>query len=255
MLTTSPERGLLQLSSNNNNTSSKPLERTNTIEESSSETDNDTDDWSTCSEPLPKKESVIDMARKAGVAVGGGAMVGLGLVMIPLPTPFGCVVAGAGMGVLATEFPAAQQMIDQTRDAVVDVIEKNCNDVDDDDDEEDVGGENDDNHNDTQRSSRKEEGFVLLQKDGQDVKETYVSEDGHPFDEVARNFDFAAKTFKKSVNRLGQKALPVLKSIGKENNVNESLRNSNSTTQQCAYEAVPVGSPITMPLRESSRPA
>jgi len=255
MLTTSPERGLLQMSSNNN-TSSEPLERTNTVEESSSsETGIDLDEWSTCSEPFPKtgSESVIDMARKAGVAVGGGAMVGLGLVMIPLPTPFGCVVAGAGMGVLATEFPAAQQMIDQTRDAVVDVIEKNCNDVDDGEDEDVGGDEKGNNIISTQRSSRKEEGFVLLEKDGKDVKETIVSDDGHPFDEVARNFDFAAKKIKKSVNRLGQKALPVLKSIGKENNANESLRIQNSANQRGAYETVPIGSPVTVPFRESSR--
>jgi hypothetical protein len=64
--------------------------------------------------------------KKAGVAVSGGAMVGVGLIMIPLPTPCGALVAGAGMAVLGTEFPQAQRVLDRTRDAVVHVIETNC---------------------------------------------------------------------------------------------------------------------------------
>ena len=52
--------------------------------------------------------------------------------MIPLPTPFGCVVAASGMAVLGTEFPAAQKVLDQTLDATVDVLERNCDDDDDD---------------------------------------------------------------------------------------------------------------------------
>lgn len=72
------------------------------------------------------RPTVFETARKAGVAVAGGAMVGIGVVMIPLPTPFGFVVAGAGMAVLGTEFPAAQKALDSTRDALVHALEKHC---------------------------------------------------------------------------------------------------------------------------------
>mmetsp|Transcript_18319 Transcript_18319/g.25830 ORF Transcript_18319/g.25830 Transcript_18319/m.25830 type:complete len:272 (-) Transcript_18319:251-1066(-) len=262
MLTTSPECGLLQMSSNNNNNSLtlspslKQLARASTEETSEGSVpataEDDLDEWSTCSEPLRKTgpENLIDMARKAGVAVGGGAMVGLGLVMIPLPTPFGCVVAGAGMGVLAKEFPAAQQVIDQTRDAVVDVIEKNCLDEDDDDDQEEHDQDEEGTRSSTTTSTRssKEEGFILVNKDGKEIKEVH---DGHPFDEVAKNFDFAAKKLKKSVNILGQKALPVLKSIGnndnKENSENGSMSSSlqnQKIQRRDGYENIPTNSPV-----------
>lgn len=48
--------------------------------------------------------------RKGAVAAVGGAMVGVGLIMIPLPTPFGAVVASSGMAVLGTEFEGAREM-------------------------------------------------------------------------------------------------------------------------------------------------
>ena len=48
------------------------------------------------------------MLRKGGVAVLGGTMVGVGLIMIPLPTPFGVVVASSGMAVLSAEFEGAK---------------------------------------------------------------------------------------------------------------------------------------------------
>lgn len=73
-----------------------------------------------------EKQTILEAARKAGVAVAGGTMVGIGMVMIPLPTPFGFAVAGAGMAVLGTEFPAAQRALDSTRDILVDALEQHC---------------------------------------------------------------------------------------------------------------------------------
>jgi hypothetical protein len=78
------------------------------------------------------KESKLQASlRKAGVAVAGGVILGVGLVMIPLPTPCGIVVAASGMGVLATEFPEAQKVLDKSRehalkarDRLVETIEK-----------------------------------------------------------------------------------------------------------------------------------
>lgn len=52
----------------------------------------------------------LKILRKGAVAAVGGTMVGVGLIMIPLPTPFGVVVASSGMMVLGTEFDGAKEM-------------------------------------------------------------------------------------------------------------------------------------------------
>ena len=62
------------------------------------------------------------MARKTGVAVTGGVLVIAGLPMIPMPTPGGVVVVGAGLAVLATEFPAAQRALDRSRQGLTDLV-------------------------------------------------------------------------------------------------------------------------------------
>jgi hypothetical protein len=77
--------------------------------------------------------SLQDVMRKTGVAVAGGTMVVVGLIMIPLPTPFGCVVAGSGMAVLGTEFPVAERILDETCNKVADAIEYSSRDDPDDD--------------------------------------------------------------------------------------------------------------------------
>jgi hypothetical protein len=55
----------------------------------------------------------LKMLRKGATAVVGGTMVGVGLVMIPLPTPFGAVVASGGLAVLGTEFTEAKELNDR----------------------------------------------------------------------------------------------------------------------------------------------
>jgi hypothetical protein len=94
------------------------------------------DENDVCNDASATKRSVGDWFRKTGVAVAGGTMVGVGLIMIPLPTPFGCVVAGSGMAVLGTEFPAAQRALDRTCKKVADAIEYSSR--DDTGDEEEV---------------------------------------------------------------------------------------------------------------------
>ncbi|KAG7353395.1 putative transmembrane protein PGPGW [Nitzschia inconspicua] len=56
------------------------------------------------------RDGPLAMLRKGAVAAVGGTMVGVGLVMIPLPTPFGAVIASSGLAVLGTEFKEAKQM-------------------------------------------------------------------------------------------------------------------------------------------------
>lgn len=95
----------------------------------------------------------LKMIRKGAVAAVGGAMVGVGLVMIPLPTPFGAVIASSGLAVLGTEFKAAKEMNDKiidttkehletARDKVIKSIESL--DEDDEDQEESTSGDEDD---------------------------------------------------------------------------------------------------------------
>jgi hypothetical protein len=47
--------------------------------------------------------------------VGGFAMLGIGLALIPLPGPGGLVIAG-GLGLLSAEFEWARQVRDRARD-------------------------------------------------------------------------------------------------------------------------------------------
>lgn len=68
------------------------------------------------------KGSLLAKARKVSVGVAGGAMVLVGLPMIPAPTPGGVVVVGGGMALLATEFPAAARALDKTRERLAKAV-------------------------------------------------------------------------------------------------------------------------------------
>ena len=90
------------------------------------------------------RDNPLKILKKGAVAAVGGSMVGLGLVMIPLPTPFGAVVASSGLAVLGTEFNEAKELNDKliggakshlnkARDNIVKGIEKMNKDDEDDD--------------------------------------------------------------------------------------------------------------------------
>jgi len=90
------------------------------------------------------KDNALKMLKKGAVAAVGGTMVGMGLVMIPLPTPFGAVVASSGLAVLGTEFDEAKDLNDRlidgakghlnkARDAMVKGIENMNQDANDED--------------------------------------------------------------------------------------------------------------------------
>jgi len=142
-----------------------------------------------------EKNQSSSVARKVGVAVSGAALTGLGLVMIPLPTPFGCVVAASGMAVLGTEFPAAQKVLDQTLDATVDALERNC----DDDGEGQEAGER------------------------QQLQEGGVANDDEPItcqqeecatSKIRSASNAATAKLKQSAKMLGRKAIPILRKLG-----------------------------------------
>ncbi|KAG7364309.1 PDZ domain containing protein [Nitzschia inconspicua] len=58
-------------------------------------------------------------AKRVGIAIGGGTMVGVGLIFIPtLPPPFGEVLIVGGVSVLGTEFEAPKRLVRSTRDSL-----------------------------------------------------------------------------------------------------------------------------------------
>ena len=52
----------------------------------------------------------VKQLKKGAKAVVGGTMVAVGLVMIPLPTPCGAIVAASGMSMLGSEFEQADEL-------------------------------------------------------------------------------------------------------------------------------------------------
>lgn len=179
-----------------------------------------------------KEESKLQASlRKAGVAVAGGVMVGVGLVMIPLPTPCGCVVAGAGLGVLATEFPEAQRIMDTTReralmarDRLVESIERTAQEQAAQDlmqmQQAQEGNENATPNNESEpfmNAKERERQEKLLQDPRRPVTRTAATSRNSP---VKKNgvppeatMDAARRTFLRTASHLGQSVLPFLKSL------------------------------------------
>lgn len=85
--------------------------------------------------------AMLKGARKAGVAVTGGAMVAVGAVLTPLPTPGGILLVGAGVGVLSKEFEGARKVIDKGRDSLVDLIDSIDDDKKEEKDEDGANGD------------------------------------------------------------------------------------------------------------------
>ena len=64
-----------------------------------------------------KGSSVAKVAKKSAVAVGGGALIGVGVVMIPtLPPPFASIAFLGGYALLGTEFKGPRKVVKNARD-------------------------------------------------------------------------------------------------------------------------------------------
>jgi len=137
------------------------------------------------------KNEKSSFVRKTATAVAGGAIVGIGLVMIPLPTPCGAVVAGCGMAVLGTEFPAAKRVLGKACNTVADVIERSVKENRDGEEQElspELCASPSNYSNEKMRN--------LIEE-----KQNHTGKDS--------KFDI-----KKSVKDLGKKAVPVIRKIG-----------------------------------------
>lgn len=154
---------------------------------------------SSTEEASPVKDgNVKEWVRKTSVAVAGGTMVGVGLVMIPLPTPFGAVVAGSGMAVLGTEFPAAQRVLDKTCSKVADAIERSI--------------------------SHEEEAQEELE--GKDI---HANERMKEMIQEKKRRD--ENVFKNTVRGIGKKAAPAIRKIGHGIDKEQLERASKNVTQ------------------------
>ena len=170
----------------------------------------------------PEKLSWKDKARKVGVGAAGGALTITGLIMIPLPTPCGVLVAGAGMAVLGTEFPKAQEIMDKTRDVVVDTLEKNCNEEEGESEETetiDVSKEM------TNIESREDsnEGCIT------DSAETpAASQTKKPVLHEQTSFTRFGESLKRVAKQAGRKAIPTLRKLG-STSVHEGENDASSS--------------------------
>ena len=127
------------------------------------------------------------MLRKGATAVVGGTVTVVGLIMIPLPTPMGCVVASSGMAILGSEFEGAKEMnermiksgkegLQKVRDKAIEKIESmNSNDdhTDADDDSVDDGEEAPEWLKNMNEAERKRQRKLMKQKYREENKETH----------------------------------------------------------------------------------
>mmetsp|Transcript_24882 Transcript_24882/g.30583 ORF Transcript_24882/g.30583 Transcript_24882/m.30583 type:complete len:321 (+) Transcript_24882:255-1217(+) len=139
------------------------------------------------------ERTILKMVRKASVAVTGTALVAVGIPMIPMPTPGGVLVTGSGMALLATEFPAAQRILDRSRDGLENLVGNE----EDDDEQEEI------NSNKTEQKSRvnkKPDGLRLVKMD--------------EVDEIINAADKAGKRTKRSLKRFVRRTiLPIMSKV------------------------------------------
>ena len=109
-------------------------------------------------EPENKREKALKALKKASVAVTGTALVAVGLPLIPMPTPGGVVVCGSGLAVLATEFPAAQRVLDKGRDGLERMVGQ---------EEDDSDSDSDDDNGKTQKGYSKLNSQQMEDEDGE----------------------------------------------------------------------------------------
>ncbi len=73
--------------------------------------------------PGAERPGAWDGARKVLIAVLGGLVIFIGIVLIPLPGPGWLIIFG-GLAILGTEFPAARRVQERLRNRVKKLLRK-----------------------------------------------------------------------------------------------------------------------------------
>mmetsp|Transcript_15025 Transcript_15025/g.19027 ORF Transcript_15025/g.19027 Transcript_15025/m.19027 type:complete len:385 (-) Transcript_15025:115-1269(-) len=131
---------------------------------------------------IMNRERALKALKKGAVAVTGTALVVAGIPLIPMPTPGGVIVSGSGLALLATEFPAAQRVLDKSRDGLERMVGEEEDDSDDSDDE-----------NDDKLGSRKNKGYSKIVSQQED-------NDGGDFIEIEEDCEEASLVSTRSTN-------------------------------------------------------
>ena len=115
--------------------SSSPSATESTTEPATAPTDNTN---SNEEEKTSDTESAAAKWNKARVAVTGGLVTAVGLVMIPAPLPVGAIITAYGVSILAQEFDGAQVALENSKKALEEGFEKLADSLHKDDGEESV---------------------------------------------------------------------------------------------------------------------
>ena len=160
-----------------------------------------------------KGSSVAKAAKKGAVAVGGGALIGVGVVMIPtLPPPFASLTMLGGYALLGTEFEGPRKVVKNARDKMRDI-------KDDDEDEAKEKEENDESSTDIEKEFTDGENKEMLQSETQTAAEYFGygrSDTDSTSDEKDDNKDGKKKKnpVKKTAQKLSKKyVLPALEKV------------------------------------------
>jgi len=73
--------------------------------------------------PAAQRLNAWDVARKILIAILGGLVIVIGIVLIPAPGPGWLIIFG-GLAILGTEFPAARRAQDRLRKRVKKLLKK-----------------------------------------------------------------------------------------------------------------------------------
>ena len=69
-----------------------------------------------------EEQTIEDVLRKTATGIAGGALIAVGIPLVPLPGP-GFAIIGGGLAVLAKEFPAAQNILDKSKQKIEEFAE------------------------------------------------------------------------------------------------------------------------------------
>mmetsp|Transcript_58777 Transcript_58777/g.143775 ORF Transcript_58777/g.143775 Transcript_58777/m.143775 type:complete len:615 (-) Transcript_58777:87-1931(-) len=73
-----------------------------------------------------RAQRFMRQAKRTSIAIGGGSMVGVGLILIPtVPPPFGEVLIAGGVTVLSSEFEAPKRVVRNARDSLETSVGRN----------------------------------------------------------------------------------------------------------------------------------